>query len=505
MSLEQRKILGAMLQEPALLSVGQPEDYFDAEHTMSQSYAPQSGQIFGILKQLKEDFESNLSSAQKEEIENQETYKELKESKEAEIAAGEEALAVKKQELATADEKLAQSKEDLEDTNNSLNADQKFLMELKLKCQAVDVEWEERQKTRTEEIKAVDVAIGILTTDEARELFSKTFNPAFLQKSSKVVFSKVRAKEAAKVLVTMGQKFKNPAMVEMATALRLNSFTRVKKAIDDMVAELKKEKKDEIEHRDMCIQDLNTNEFETEKKERDKADTETTIEDLTGTIKGLEEEIATLKAEIDELNAQLKQAAEDRDAENAEFQATVADQRATQKLVGEALAALKSFYDKKMLLLAKKHQQNQKKQGPPPPPGFDSYEKSTASGGVMAMLQQIITDAGLLEKEAIKDEENAQKAYAEFQAETNNSIDEKNLGITNKSENLAKAKAKKVEMEEALSQLNDALQGLSDENGDLHKDCDFLLKNFTERQAARDQEVEALRQVKAILSGMKPE
>merc|ERR1719235_1989238 len=152
---------------------------------MSQAYAPQSGQIFGILKQLKEDFESNLSTSQKEELANQEAFKELKESKEAEIAAGEESLATKKQELADADEKLAQSKEDLEDTNNSLNADQKFLMELKLKCQAVDVEWEARQKTRKEEIEAVNKAIEILTTDEARELFSKTFNPTFAQKSQK--------------------------------------------------------------------------------------------------------------------------------------------------------------------------------------------------------------------------------------------------------------------------------------------------------------------------------
>merc|ERR1719311_760094 len=213
MSLEQRKILGAMLQEPALLTISQPE-------LGSKSYEPASGQIFGILKQLKEDFESNLSNAQKEELANQESYKELKAGKEAEIAAGEELLATKKQELADADEKLAQSKEDLEDTNNSLNADQKFLMELKLKCQAVDVEWEARQKTRTEEIEAVTKAIEILTTDEARELFSKTFNPAFLQKDSlqknlRSVQVK-RREQAAKVLMKMGQKFNNPAMVEMA-------------------------------------------------------------------------------------------------------------------------------------------------------------------------------------------------------------------------------------------------------------------------------------------------
>merc|ERR1719420_582062 len=45
-----------------------PEDYFDASPTFKQSYAPQSGEIFGILKQMKESFESNLSASQKEEL-----------------------------------------------------------------------------------------------------------------------------------------------------------------------------------------------------------------------------------------------------------------------------------------------------------------------------------------------------------------------------------------------------------------------------------------------------
>jgi hypothetical protein len=36
---------------------------------------------------------------------------------------------------------------------------------------------------------------------------------------------------------------------------------------------------------------------------------------------------------------------------------------------------------------------------------------------------------------------------------------------------------------------------------DLHKACDFILQNFDIRQEARDQEIEALAQAKAILSG----
>merc|ERR1712039_734840 len=155
-----------------------PEDYFDASPTFKQSYAPQSGEIFGILRQMKETFEANLSDAQKEEMANQKAYEDLKAAKEAEIAAGQSQIDTKTQELADTDEKLAQAKEDIEDTRNSLAADEKFLMMLKEKCQMTDKEWEERQKTRQLEMEAVSKALAILSGDDAHDLFTKTFNPA---------------------------------------------------------------------------------------------------------------------------------------------------------------------------------------------------------------------------------------------------------------------------------------------------------------------------------------
>merc|ERR1719163_1974525 len=123
-----------------------PEDFFDAEPTFKQSYAPQSGEIFGILKQMKETFETNLAAAQKEEAESQKAYEDLKAAKEEEIAAGQAQLDAKTQELADTDEKNAQAKEDIKDTRESLAADEEFLAMLKEKCQMTDQEWEERQK-----------------------------------------------------------------------------------------------------------------------------------------------------------------------------------------------------------------------------------------------------------------------------------------------------------------------------------------------------------------------
>merc|ERR1712083_601014 len=98
----------------------------------------------------------------------------------------------------------------------------------------------------------------------------------------------------------------------------------------------------------------------------------------------------------------MKRAGEDREKENKEFQQTVADQRASQKLLTAALNILKGFYEKKEAALL---QQQQEPAGPPPPPGFSEYKKNAAAGGVMGMIQQIINDAKAMEAEAIRAEE----------------------------------------------------------------------------------------------------
>jgi len=472
-----------------------PQDYFDAEPTFKQSYAPQSGEIFGILKQMKETFEENLSSSQKEELANQKAYEELKAAKTEEIKAGQDQIDAKTDELATTDEKLAESKEDLEDTKNSLSADEEFLMMLKEKCSTTDAEWEERQKTRQLEMEACSKALAVLSSDDAHDLFTKTFNPAFVQVESSS--RSARRNQAASVLAAVAKKVNNPRLSALAAKVRLDAFTKVKKAIDDMVAQLLKEKEDEIKHKDFCVEEFNTNQLQTEKKDREKEDLIAKIEDLELTIKTLSSEIDTLKSEVAEMQVQMKRAGEDREKENKDFQQTVADQRASQKLLQAALNILKGFYEKKEAALLQK----QEPAGPPPPPGFKEYKKNAASGGVMGMIQQIINDAKAMEAEAIRAEEDAQKAYEDFVKETNASIEEKSKAIVNKSEEKAKAETDLTQSNEDKEAVLLELEQLSNYNAELHQSCDFVMKNFEIRQTARDEEIEALKQAKAILSG----
>jgi len=349
------------------------------------------------LNQMKESFEQNLAETQKDEASNVKAYEQLKAAKEDEIVAGQEQSETKTQELADTDEKLAQSKEDLDDTKASLTEDEAFLMMLKEKCASTDAEWEERQKTRQLEMEACSKALAVLSSDEAHDLFTKTFNPAFIQEAE----VSERRTAAAKVLKSVALKNKSPRLAAIAIKVQLDAFVRVKKAIDDMVTQLLAEKNDEIKHKDFCVEEFNTNQLQTERKDREKQDLLALIEDLNLTIKTLSAEIDTLKSEIAELNTQLKRAGEDREKQNKEFQQVVADQRASQKLLTAALEILKGFYEKEEAALL------QDKQSPPPPPGFKEYKKSGAAGGVMGMIQEIINDAKKMEADATRAESEA--------------------------------------------------------------------------------------------------
>jgi predicted nucleic acid-binding Zn-ribbon protein len=463
-----------------------------------QSYAPQSGQIFGILKQMKETFETNLSASQKEELAAQDEFEQMKTAKLAEIAAAKKQVETKTVELAETDEKCATAKEDLESTKDALSADEKFLLDLKEKCKQTDEEMAERTKTRNEEIAAVSEAITILNADDAHDMFSKTLG--FTQKKAVLDVKKRQRRQAIQILKDAAKKSGNAELAMLAATAQLDAFTKVIAAVDEMVVAIETQKKDEIKHRDFCIADLAQNEKSTAVGTDEKGDIEAKIADLKVTIDTLKKDMETKTAEVAEMNVQAKRAGEDREAENAEFQETVADQRATQEILNKALTRLQAFYDKKAFLQAKA-KQTPGAAAPPPPPGFDEYKTSSGAGGVVRMLSGIINDAKNMEREAIMAESDAQAAYESFLKNTNGSIKAAQKALVMMGEDKAKGESDLVQAESDLKSTMTELEGLSKYAAQLHQSCDFVMENFEIRQAAMDQEVEALRQAKAVLSG----
>eukprot|EP00397_Hematodinium_sp_SG-2012_P013908 GEMP01014133.1.p1 GENE.GEMP01014133.1~~GEMP01014133.1.p1 ORF type:complete len:659 (+),score=227.63 GEMP01014133.1:80-2056(+) len=467
----QQEVLRAFVQAPAY-----------------QSYNSRSGEIFGILQHMEEEFRSNLSDAQKTETQQQAAFEKLKEAKLEEIAAATKLADKKDVELAETNEANAEAKDMLEDTKASLSADESFLMNLKQKCKETDAEYEQRQKTRSEESQAVSKAIEVLSSDDARDSFSSTFN--FVQISSS-------QEEAIKVLESAADIRHNPRIAQLAARAKLDAFTKVKKAIDQMISELGKEKEDEVKHKDWCDEELRSNDKLTRTNTRDTQDSNTEIDRLVANIKSLTDRIATLNQEVADLHVGIKRAGEDRQAQNTEFQQTVTDQRDTQRLLTQALSVLNSFYAKEKAALV------QQPAGPPPPEGFKEYKKNPQSGGVLNLIQQIIDDAKAMEAEAIKDEEASQVAYESMIRESNESIETKTKARVDTEANKAQAEIDLAEEKVNLDGLKTERTNLDSERAATHQSCDFVLQNFEVRQDARDQEIQALKQAKAILSGAK--
>lgn len=494
----QRRLVLALGQQPAF----------------RQTYQPQSGEVFGILRQMKETFESNLADSQKEEMSNKKSYEELKAAKEAEIAATQEAIDKKKTHLAQADESNAQAKQELEDIQNALTIDDQFLMEVKAHCAATRAEYERRTKMRGEELQAVSEAVKILTEDQARDTFSKVMNTASLLQRRQRRSGDNRRDQASAVLAAAAAKAGNARLSALAAAARLDPMTRVKAAIDQLVTELLQEKQEEITKRDSCIERQNENERITETYQRDKADLESKMEGLKMTISDSQTDLETLTKDISNIQLEIKMKGEDREAKNKEFQSMVNDQREMQELLAKAVAVLKRVYKTQevhadsgasaaSLVQAHRRLAAAQSQTPPPiPEGFAAYGSNRASGGVIGMLEQISSEAKAMETEAIRDEQEEQSSYAKFVKDMNASIRAKQQQIVNLSTVKADSEQALIATEEDLKSKTDELETLASTASAIKMDCDFLVRNFDIRQEARDQEVQALREAKAFLSGM---
>jgi hypothetical protein len=467
------------------------------------SYSSKSGSILGMLKEMGDKTAKSLAAAQKADLAAMISFQSLSAAKTGEIAASTKQQSMKETELANLLDKVAKSKEDIESTTAALGADEQMLLEASKSCTSEEEEYTGRVKVRSEEIKALGETLGILTGDEARDLMSKTLN--FLQLGSvsnndQTMASNAAATTAMQKIMAVARSHKNWALATLAVHVRLDTFKKVKEAMDKMTAELKAQQKEESEKKDFCAQKIDETEDFIKVGKQTAEDLDGKHKDLASTIEGLQSEIKALNAQVSDAQVSLKRAGEDRKAGNKLYQSAMSDQRATIQILNMALNRLKEFYAPKAAVLAsvKVHSEAPP---PPPKPSSNSYEKSGSSGGVLQMLSKIISDAEATESELKITEQQAQEEYAAFVSASTTAIEADRQSITEKQKHSASASSEKSYAEEAQLANKEEVDKLGDLLKATHLDCDFIVKYYDIRQTARAEELDAIAQAKAILSG----
>lgn len=232
---------------------------------------------------------------------------------------------------------------------------------------------------------------------------------------------------------------------------------------------------------------------------------ETKIADLTKGIETMTSEIDASTKEIAETQESMKRASEIREGEDADFQQTMSDQRLTQMILKKALARMKEVYLLQRQQPGAPHIQTSATHTDPGngPARFDKYEKNAGGGKIVGMLEEIIADSVKAENDALAAEEDAQTAYEQMMKQSNDMIIAATKKINDLKEARAKAKGDLSMAKEDFKQTIVNLGDLNDTMSGLVKACKYILDNFDARQAARAAEIDALKEAKAILSGMK--
>jgi chromosome segregation ATPase len=300
-------------------------------------------------------------------------------------------------------------------------------------------------------------------------------------------------------------------------------FGAITKMIDEMVAILEAEEADDAKHKTWCQGEFATTADSTEKATANAASLEAAISETTDEAATLAEDIAALTAGIAALDKDVATSTEQRKGEHAEYLETIALTEAAIQLVGKAKNRLQKFYNpalykappKKELsaedkiisnlgafVQIKAHGRVQQPVAPDVALISQPYEKKTEkSGGVMGLMDMLVGDLKSSLQEAEHDEKTAQGDYTELMADSQETRASDSKSITDKSSAKAGLESKVVDLKEQKALTVEELGNLAQYTSEIHASCDFILENFKLRSDARTNEVESLKNAKAVLAG----
>jgi len=482
--------------------IDHPDDFFGANTGMSAlqagnnpngDYAPQSGQISGILQGMYDAFTANLEKDNVEEANKQKSFEALMETKKLEEKTLAATLQRSEKDSAEKTKQLADSKSTQDDTKEQLEADEKFFDMTKESCKSKAQAWAERTRLRAEELQGMTTAISILTSDDAKSTF-KGASTTFLQLSATPT-------SAYSHIQDLAGKFGGLALAQVAAEVKAGGhFDKVIHMIENMVLKLKAEGKEDIEHRDRCEgkQDKNTK----------------TMEDLNFNIDKLKDKIGRMNDEQKELTKKIadtakaikasektiKEMKDQREKEYGDFSQATKDDVEAIRLLSQAIASLSKFYKDNKIKQSHFLQTEAK-------PAPDTWEedkyggRKSESGGILAILSMIKED---LEKEVStgKAEEGAtSENFANDLKAMQDTLDAQMQTKADADSALAEVERQINYRGEDKDDANTDLDGEKDIKKALAKDCDWIKSDFDKRASNRKLEIQGLNEAKSFLAG----
>jgi len=476
-------------------------------------YKARSFHIQDVLKKMEQTFEQNLEDAEDKEQKALDDYTELKDSKTDQLTEAEDAL----NKMDGENGAKGQSKEDSETERDALTT-QRTNDENYIQATATDLatkkgEWKDRQIMRAGEIEAINKAVSILHSDDARDMFKSSYKSQgfFLQ-----VTASSKSSSAGAILASAAKRSGDKRMAALAKSLETQTpnesmatgshFDEVIAAIDDMVETLKSEEEIDLENKEVCEKDRADDTRTAVKAARTMDERSDTVTELKNDIAEIVKTIAENVAEIKSITEELDTAQTLRNDEHTEWEAANRDDGAAAELVDRAKTVLSDFYSDNGLVFVQKKKMEPVVAGEAPPPPPSTWEapyggKTGESQGIVAILEMIHEDILKDQTKGKADEDKAEETFQAFKTNSEQQIDTLEGANTDlegtkgqKEDDISTAKeqrgAKHDELNAVIAKINDATPS-----------CVYNTINYPVRLENRQIEIDGLIKAKAILEG----
>merc|ERR1719421_1375810 len=423
----------------------------------ANAYEFQSGGVINMLKRLLDEFRQKKGECQKEEANSKHAHNMLVQDLTDSFENAEQDI---KDKTALKEEKLAKAAEDKKQlaTTAQLKADdEETLSAMVAECTQKKLSFEEKQALRADELEAIEKAIEIISSEAVSGAAEKHLALTQSQKAGTAMLQIQKGSAESPVrhhvrefLIAEGKRLNSKTLSLLAAKMAADPFAKVKKLIDNMITRLLEEANADAEKNGFCTKELGQSKIPRDKLTSEIDELEAAIEEGKAFILKLTEDIATLTKEIAELDAAVEEATKLRDEEKAKNTQTIEEAKAAQDAVQAATSVLKEFYEKAAQATAllqksadhpsgsflsrhikigsddwqalanpnfegtvdKGHKEGMQTFG-------ETYKgQQDEAGGVLAMLEVIMSDFANLEADTTAAEAASQKAYDGFMTDS---------------------------------------------------------------------------------------
>jgi len=524
-------------QEPGLGGT----DYSAPE---ANAYEFQSGGIVDLLKKLQDEFRGKLGEVQKEEMNAKHASDMIVQDLTDSISNANKDISEKKAQKGEAEETAANNKKQLAATKDVKAQSEKTLEDVTTECSEKKLSFEEKQQLRTEEIEAIAKATEILSSPDVAGQHEKHLQLLQTSQGSSAL-AQLRStmgnprRKVREFLATEGQRLKSKQLGLLAEKIGADPFAKVKKMIDGMITRLLEEANADANQEGFCDKEMGKSKITRTKLTEDIDSLAAAIDEGKATILHRTNRIAELTKEVSELETAMTEAADMRVAEKAKNEQTIEEAKVAQEKVQAATAVLKDFYARAAGTTAFVQTQGKAKaqaggikmgsdlwnslanpdfQGAG---GFatgiesskvdkghkegmqtfgEAYKgNQAAGGGVIALLEVVLSDFAGLEADTSAAEAAAAKAHEEFviASKKDKAVKEKQIEMDTADKTAAEARLQEDTAEWKGTQ--DELLAAERYHEKLVPQCVDKGMTYEERTAAREEEIKSLKQALEIL------